>query len=47
MQLQSVIDGSAMRHSQRNTHAVLHVDGGVASALGNCTVPQEFVLVNN
>jgi glutamate-5-semialdehyde dehydrogenase len=29
---------------KRNTHAVLHVDGDVASALANCTVPQEFVV---
>ena len=42
--LQSVIDGVAHAAQRRNTHAVLHVDGGVASALANCSAPQEFVV---
>jgi glutamate-5-semialdehyde dehydrogenase len=42
--LQSVIDGVVHAAQRRKTHAVLHVDGGVASALDNCTVPQEFVV---
>ena len=42
--LQSVIDGVVLAAHKRNTHAVLHVDGDVASALANCTVPQEFVV---
>ena len=42
--LQAVIDGVLLAAQKRNTHAVLHVDGCVASALSNCTVPQEFVV---
>jgi glutamate-5-semialdehyde dehydrogenase len=42
--LQSVIDGVVLAAHKRNTHAVLHVDGDVASALANCTVPQEFAV---
>ena len=42
--LQSVIDGVVHAAQRRKTHAVLHVDGGVASALVNCTVPKEFVI---
>jgi glutamate-5-semialdehyde dehydrogenase len=42
--LQTVVDGVRLAAQERNTHAVLHVDGGVASALTNCTVPQEFVV---
>ena len=42
--LQAVIDGVQIAAQKRNTYAVLHVDGGVASALANCTVPQEFVV---
>ena len=42
--LQAVIDGVLLAAQKRNTHAVLHVDGCVASVLSNCTVPQEFVV---
>ena len=44
--LQSVIDGISIAASQRNTHAVLHVDELVSEALGKVVVPQDFVLVN-
>jgi glutamate-5-semialdehyde dehydrogenase len=42
--LQAVIDGVVHAAHRRNSHAVLHVDGDVASALANCTVPQEFAV---
>lgn len=42
--LPSVIEGVMLAAQKRNTYAVLHVDGVVASALVNCTVPQEFVV---
>jgi glutamate-5-semialdehyde dehydrogenase len=42
--LQAVIDGVVHAAHKRNSHAVLHVDGDVASALTNCTVPQEFAV---
>lgn len=44
--LQTVIDGVRLAAQKRNTHAVLHVDGDVALALANCTVPQEYVVVS-
>ena len=42
--LQTVIDGVVLAAQKRNTHAVLHVDGGVTSALVNCIVPKGFVV---
>jgi glutamate-5-semialdehyde dehydrogenase len=44
MSLQAVIDGVVHAAHKRNTHAVLHVDGNVSSALSNCTVPHDFVI---
>ena len=44
--LQSVIDGISIAASQRNTHAVLHIDELASEALGKVVVPQNFVLVN-
>ena len=41
--LQTAIDGVQLAAQKRNTHAVLHVDENVASALANCTVPHDFV----
>lgn len=44
--LQAVIDGVSAASSQRDTHAVLHVDLDVAAALANCTVPQDCVVTD-
>jgi glutamate-5-semialdehyde dehydrogenase len=40
--LQPIIDGISVAASQRNTHAVLHLDAQVADALGRCVVPKNF-----
>ena len=44
--LQSVIDGILIAASQRNTHAVLHIDELVNESLSKVVVPKDFVLVN-
>ena len=40
--LQPIIDGISIAASQRNTHAVLHLDAQVVDALNRCVVPETF-----
>jgi glutamate-5-semialdehyde dehydrogenase len=40
--LQPIIDGISIAASQRNTHAVLHLDAQVVNALNSCVVPETF-----
>jgi glutamate-5-semialdehyde dehydrogenase len=40
--LQPIIDGISVAASQRNTHAVLHLDAQVADSLSRCVVPKNF-----
>ena len=40
--LQPIIDGISIAASQRNTHAVLHLDAQVGDALNRCDVPETF-----
>jgi glutamate-5-semialdehyde dehydrogenase len=40
--LQPIIDGISIAASQRNTHAVLHLDAQVVDALNRCVVPKTF-----
>jgi glutamate-5-semialdehyde dehydrogenase len=40
--LQPIIDGISIAASQRNTHAVLHLDAQVVDVLNRCVVPETF-----
>jgi glutamate-5-semialdehyde dehydrogenase len=40
--LQPIIDGISIAASQRNTHAVLHLDAQVVDVLNRCVVPKTF-----
>ena len=40
--LQPIIDGISIAASQRNTHAVLHLDAQIVDALNRCVVPKTF-----